>query len=298
MTHESRSECTSLRITRRAISIVEFFLACLFIWLLSQVLSPSTASAEPWKFEIKNDFVIPGGQDRFLSNAFYFSRGDWRIGNEMYTPTDKRSETIDTGDRPWDGYTFLERTFTDRIAHGEYLVLRSRIGMVGRLSGSEALQKFIHNDLGLGQHPSWSGQNPSEYVTDSILSKRSVRYLHSVIGDTSIREEYGARFGTVNVSAFLDQEITKHLGRYLYLYAGLRGDVVAYNTHLDGREFRDNLYSVDREWFVATARAGLEIYLPRSHHAFLRYGYSYVTEEFQGQRGRHSYGELSFGTKF
>lgn len=279
------------------LSCLPVILAALVLWLTFAFAS--IVYAEPFQFAIKNDFVIPGGLDRFLSNAIYVKRGAFAFGNEMYTPTNKRSLDIDTGDRPWDGYTFIERESRKRLGHGQELRTLSRVGVVGRLSGSEALQKTVHNDLGLGSPPSWIGQNPSEYVIDTIVSKRSVRYLQSIVGDTSLTEEFGARFGTVNVSAFLDQEIRKHFGRYLYFYAGLRGDAVAYNTHLDGRMFRrDNLYTVDREWFVATGRAGFELYFPRWHHAFISYGYSYVTEEFEGQRGRHSYGELSFGTKF
>ena len=256
------------------------------------------AFAEPWSVKMSNDYVIPGGLDRFLTNAFVLQKGDWSLGNDMYTPRSKRSPVVNTGDRPWDGYTYVEKLDVTKVAFGQEQVLKSRIGLVGHASGSEDLQRYIHDDLGLGVHPTWAGQKPSEVTLDFILSRRTREYVQSAVGDSQLTQEYGARFGNVNDSLFLDQELRKHFGRYFYVYAGLRGDAVAYNTHLDGRLFHDNEYTVDRQWFVASARAGIELYFPKWHDFFVTYGYSYLTEEFQGQDGRHAYGTLTFGTKF
>jgi hypothetical protein len=253
--------------------------------------------AVPWEFSIKNDFVIPGGLDRFLSNAFYIGVGDYSIGNEMYTPTDKRSFES-TGDRPYDGYSYLQYRKVSPLAFGQELVIKSRLGVVGEASGSEALQKFIHNDLGAGVDPTWANQNPSEPAVDFLVSKLTREYVQSILGDTKLTQEFGARAGTVNNSLFLDQEIRKGFFKYVHFYAGLRGDVVFYNTFLDGRMFQSNKYTVEKNWFVASGRAGIELYFPRWNDFFINYGYTYITEEFETQKGRHAYGALSFGTKF
>lgn len=244
-----------------------------------------------------NDWVIPGGQDRLLTNAFSIKKGDWSVANLMYTPTDKRSLELPDNDRPWDGYSYLEHEHIESIGFGHEYILRSRIGLVGRASGAEALQKFIHNDLGAGADPSWAGQNKSEITSDFIYSKRTREYIQSVVGNSRLTNEFGARVGTVNVSVFLDQELRKHFFKYFYPYAGIRGEAVAYNTHLDGRLFSDNNYTVDKEWFVASARAGIELYFPGSDF-FIDYHYQYITQEFKGQLGRHAFGSLSFGCKF
>lgn len=254
--------------------------------------------AEPWHFTIQNDVVVPGNSDRFLTNAFEYKYGAWAIGNLMYTPYGVSNPEIPYGDRPWDGYTYLEYEAVKPIAFGENLSLKSRLGVVGEASGTEDLQQFVHDDLGLGAHPTWAGQNPSEPTVDFVLTKRNVSYLQSIVGDSQLRENYGIRFGTVNDSAFIDQELRKHFDKYFYPYVGLRGEAVLYNTHLDGRLFQDNNYTIDKEWFVATARAGFELYFPSWKDFFIDYHYEYITQEFVGQVGRHSYGSLSFGTKF
>jgi len=245
-----------------------------------------------------NDYAVPGNSDRFLTNEFYIKSGAWKIGNEIYTPRNKRSTEVNTGDRPWDGYSYIEHELKTKAGYGEELLLKSRLGLLGKASGSQALQTYIHDDLGLGAHPTYSGQNPSEPAVDFIASKRTREYLQSIFGDTSIRQEYGARFGTVNNSIFLDQELRKHFFDHWYFYGGIRGDVVAYNTHLDGRLFHSDLYTVNKQWFVASGRIGFEYYVPEWDHFFIGYGYVYLTEEFEGQEGRHSYGSLTFGKKF
>jgi len=112
-------------------------LAFKIIFIISLILIlAGLARAEPWEFNLRNDFVMPGGMDRFLSNAFYFKRGDWTIGNDMYTPRDKRSTEVDTGDRPWDGYTYLEKLDVEKLAFGQERLIRARIGAVGMLQGA------------------------------------------------------------------------------------------------------------------------------------------------------------------
>lgn len=282
----------------KGMALFYFWLLIGFAFLVMMILSAKSAKAEPWEFNIKNDYVIPGGLDRFLTNAFRIKSGKYSFANEMYTPTDKKNPLPPNGDRPWDGYSYFEYEDKDRVAFGEEFISRYRIGAIGKASGTEALQKFIHDDLGAGAHPTWAAQNLSELAAEVVLSKRTREYVKTLIGDTQIANEYGARLGNVNVSSFLDQEIRRHLGRYFYFYSGLRGETVLYNTHLDGRLFHDDYYTVDRIWFVASARSGIEMYFPRLNHWFVSYGYEYKTEEFEGQNGRHSFGSLTFGRRF
>lgn len=248
-------------------------------------------------FTIKNDYVIPGGLDRNLTNAFEIKSDKWAIGNQMRTPSDKKNPLPPIGDTPWDGYSYLEYETDKPIALGEKVILQSRLGIVGKASGTEALQKFIHDDLGAGAHPTWAGQNPSEPTLDFILSKQNRDYIQSILGDSQTINRYGIQFGTVRDSAFIDQELRKHFYSYFYPYVGLRGEAVLYDTHFDGRLFQSNEYTIDKEWFVATARIGIELYFPESDW-FVDYHYEYVTQQFKGQDGRHSYGSVSFGYKF
>ena len=277
---------------------IDSLLSVIFLLIgLKCTIAVQLVQAEPWHFNIRNDYVIPGGLDRYLTNAFEIKSGRISFVNEMYSPTSKKNPEIPYGDRQWDGLSYFQYEDIDRVNFGEEIIKRWRVGAVGEWSGSEALQKFIHDDLGAGQHPTWAGQNPSEPTLSLVYSKRTREYLKSVVGDSQVRQEYGLEIGNVKDLIFLDQELRKHFFKYFYPYVGLRGEAVLYNTLLDGRLFQDNYYTTDKKWFVATARAGFEIYFPESEW-FLDYHYEYLTEEFDGQEGRHSYGSLTFGKKF
>lgn len=269
------------------------------------VLFPTLLKAEPYKFTFANDFFARNGKDRWLTNQMMLEVGAWGLSNEMYTPKDKRSKELPDGDRPYDGYSFIQYTKKWEIAQGERNILKSRIGTLGEWSGSREIQTWFHDDMGWGVHPEWVGQNPPAVALDFILSRQNVSYLQSVFGDTSAITEYGARVGNVVDELFLDQELRKHFFKYLYIFGGIRGQAVLFNTHLDGRLIDEHLikgyetdvYTVDKQPFVASARLGVELYFPQSEF-FISYTYKYLTEEFKGQDGRHLYGSIELGTKF
>ena len=250
-------------------------------------------------FRYGNDLLIPGGRDRYLTSEARFLFGKYSVGNELYTPTDKENPEIPYGDRPWSAWTFVEREDVDRVGFGEENVLRSRIGGLGDYSFGKEIQQFVHDsltDLGRPQtHPTWAGQNPAQIGAEVIVSRRTREYLQSAIGDSRLTNEYGIRFGNVVDELFLDQELRKHFWKYLDIFAGITGKVVAFNTHLDGRMFESNVYTVDKQWFVAAGRLGFE--LKKNDYAF-GYQYQYMTEEFEGQEARHLYGTFTFGWKF
>lgn len=275
--------------------ILEIFL---ILGLLTAVIfGAPDAKAEPFSITWENDYPVPRGLDHNYTNGFKFKYGDWALSNEMYSPLNKKNPEPPYGDRPWAGYTYLEHEDIDSVNFAEEIILKSRFGFVGEASGTEALQKFVHDDLGAGAHPTWAGQNPSEATLDFVYSKRTRDYVKSLVGDSQVKQEYGVEFGNVKDLIFLDQELRKHFFSYFYPFVGLRGEAILYNTHLDGRLLQDNDYTIDKNWFVAKARFGFEFYFPESDY-FFDYHYEYSTEEFTGQVGRHSYGSLTFGRKF
>jgi lipid A 3-O-deacylase len=243
-----------------------------------------------------NDVFAPDGRDRWLSNDVRLSYGKWTLGQEIYTPTNKRSAEIPVGDRPWDGYLYAE--YSHRFGIDKSRTLKARAGALGDASRAKRTQKFIHNDLGFGSDPQgWNTQNPSEAALDLIYEHGFYDVVDSMVGLTEVDGSYGVRAGNVRISGWIDQEIKKgfNLGAvYLRLVGGIRGELVAYNTFLDGRVFHDDVYTVERQPFVATAKAGFEI---RRRNWFLRYVYSYMTEEFEGQEGRHLFGSVEIGRK-
>lgn len=241
--------------------------------------------------EFSNDVFVPDGKDRFLTNQVRLSAGAFSIGNDMYTPTDKTVDLPD-GDRPWDGYTYLEYQTKEELAEDEYRKISYRIGAVGDWSGTDKLQKWIHNDLGLGTDPSWDSMNEGEPTVDLIYEHKLQSPVHPLFGEGWVTDTYGARVGTVIDEIFLKTQVTKGLWKTLFMYVGMSGRAVLYNTHLDGRLFQDDVYTVDKEWFVASGWSGIAV---KFGDIYLGYKYLYQTREFETQSGRHSYGSLTIG---
>lgn len=253
----------------------------------------------PFKFQYGNDFLIPGGLDRNLTSVVGIEYGEWGIGNEMYTPTDKEIQVNPVGDRPFDGYSFIQNTYKTKVGFGQERNFVTRVGAVGHASYTDKLQRSVHGfleDLGKDQtYPSYKGQNASEFALDVDYSQTNREYLQSFFGDTRMTSKYGFRAGNVEIYPYLDQELRKHFLKHLDIFAGLNGKIVFFNTHLDGRMFHDDYYTVDKQWFVASARVGFEL---RFDDTYFGYHYQYLTEEFEGQQGRHLYGTFTIGTDF
>lgn len=259
--------------------------------LLSIFLFINVAIAEPYYFNFSNDYFAPGGEDKWLTNSMKLGIGDFAIGSDMYTPKDKRNKELPKGDRPWDGYTYIEYTEKYPIVFGESETFITRFGALGDASEADKMQKWMHNDLGFGADPSWVGQNPSQPAFELIYSKNSHRYLHSYIGDTKVSQSHGFRIGNVADEIFLDQEVRKHFFKNWFVHGGLEGKGIFFNTHLNGRLFESDVYTVDHEWLVASARAGISYNL---FGCLITYEYKYQTQEFKGQDGRHLFGSLTF----
>ena len=269
-----------------------------FLLALSIIAWTNLAQAQSILFE--NDFFAVGQRDRFLTNHVVASWEPYSIGSEMYTPETKDNPLVPKGDRPWDGYSYVEYADIYPVDKNEVRIFRYRFGGVGDASGAKHLQRFVHNDLGIGIDPKgWETANPSEITADFVYQHQFRSRFDSWLGAAELLHEYGLRFGNVRVSGWLEQEARRGIfvedDFAVFVFAGLRGEVKAYDTHLDGRLFRNNHYTIDAVPFVAWAVAGVGV---NYGEWFARYGYKYQTEEFRGQDGRHLYGSFSLGLSF
>jgi lipid A 3-O-deacylase len=262
--------------------------------LLATTLSSAHADSS---LSFGNDFFVPGHLDRWatssLSAVIKADDNLWlTLGQEMYTPTDKRSPEVPDGDRPWDGYSYIGARKRHLGETGSYYLAEVRLGAVGSASRADRLQKFVHNDLDMGTNPKgWGTQNPSEIAIDASLAHHFPNTTNTLIGETRTQLGYKVRLGNVITRASFLSEIEKGW-RDFYFIAGTAAHAVLYNTHLDGRLLQNNTYTVDKKWFVAEASLGIGVRIFRRFS--LEYKYKYTTEEFKGQTGRHSVGEVNF----
>ncbi len=266
-----------------------FFLIFIYVTFFNYAHADST-------FKFLNDFFSPGGRDRFLTNQIVYGLlvGDNQkvgIGNDMYSPDDLENVNPPIGDHPWSGYTYafyqLKDYIEDTAVLKEARLYEVRLGVLGPASGTKALQTFIHRDLGLGDTPTWAGQHPSMPALDIIYSHKTDSLAHSWFGKTVLTQNFGFRAGNVVTEIFLDQKVTKILAEHFKGFMGIEGHIKAYDTHLEGRLLRSNIYTVNKEPFVAAARAGLAYTWEDFDIGFQ---YVFQTETFKGQQGNHLYG--------
>jgi hypothetical protein len=271
-----------------------FSLTRLFFCAVFVVCVKTTSAQSSITFE--NDVFAIGQKDCYLTNHVVISHSSFSVGQEMYTPIEKDSQSIPIGDRPWDGYTYLQYEQIVPDSNDDKRIFAYRLGAVGPASGAKHTQRFIHNDLGLGKDPAgWDTANPSEFTGEFIYKHQFNSTFKSWLGsETKLCQEYGFRFGNVRISSWLFQEVKKQK-KWFYIYGNMGGEVKVYDTFLDGRLFRNNTYTVDKIPFVATLGSGIGF---EYDNYFARFGYKYQTEEFSRQAQRHLFGGVTLGVLF
>lgn len=273
----------------------------MFQKLILVSLFPALLWADASSFEFTNDVFAPNGRDRYLTNRVgynYTIDQHWKAGlwSDMYSPNDLRSSEPPIGDHPYSGYTFAHISYKTNDLISNKVIENRRfslnLGALGPASQADDLQKFIHKDLDLGVPPEgWDTQADSQMAVDFIYAHNAISPLTSYLGDTTAVQTYGFRVGNVIDSVFLDQEIRKQFfGRITGLIGGTI-EIIAFNTHIEGRAFSSNIntYTAEAEPLVSTARAGIEVDTGRFTLGFIA---SYQTPTFEGQDDNHLYGTV------
>lgn len=287
--------------------------AMLSTWLIvvmllltaSTATSQENGSSPTYRLFWENDFFAPFQKDRWYSNGFGLSRSTptefWSTRHAMYTPRDKRAEHIIESDRPYSGELSLVHLRAVRglveTSPDRGVFAGGRVGCVGPCAKAKRLQKFVHNDLEFGTDPrGWGNENGSELIADLIVYYRSETRGRSFLG-APITEvtTWGGEAGNANVRSWLKTGIEQGLGGNWFAVGELEGAFVAHNTHVDGRVFRDNVHTKESTLFQAAAKGGIGW---RGGGYEVTYSYWYLSDQFEGQEGRHLFGGLSVGASF
>jgi hypothetical protein len=271
----------------------------------SIAISQESGSSPTYRLFWENDFFAPFQKDRWYSNGFGISRssvaGFWAARHAMYTPQDKRAERVLESDRPYSGefslvhLRALPGVLEDDPNRG--VLAGGRVGCVGPCAKAKRLQKFVHNDLEFGTDPrGWGNENGSEPILDLIVYYRSETRGRSFFG-APITEltTWGAEAGNANVRSWLKVGIEPGINESWFLLGETEGAFVLHNTHVDGRVFRENTHTRESTLFQAAARGGIGW---RGRGYEVTYSYSYLSDQFEGQEGRHLFGGLSIGFSF
>lgn len=112
---------------------------------------------------IRLSVMSSGGvaQNKWMFNWLLFnapkhthSMNGWQFGQDMFTPKDLNQTDPRFMERPYAGYTFLkfQRVSASRRTASRIYSSNS-IGLFGKNSRAACVQRFIHNDLNLGEPP-------------------------------------------------------------------------------------------------------------------------------------------------
>lgn len=318
------------------------------------VFTTSAYSGEEWKPEddkgifnvvIENDFFA--GEDRDYTNGIRFSwlsseertpqwarsvaaflplddQGSKRIsialGQNIYTPLNKLSETPVIGEHPYAGWLYGSvGMVSDTGSTLDNAMLT--LGVVGPLSFAEESQRAIHNVIH-DEHPKgWDNQLKNEPGVVLTYERKWKEFfeLSSLGMEADITPHVGVNLGNINTDAAVGSTFrlgfdipadygpprirpslpgsdffvpTEDLGGYLFTTVG--GRAVARNIFLDGNTFADSP-SVDKKNFVGSLQVGAVV---TSGDTRLSYTQVFMTKEYDTQLSPAQFGVLTLSYRF
>ncbi|MDD5476574.1 MAG: lipid A deacylase LpxR family protein [Syntrophales bacterium] len=250
------------------------------------------------------------------------------LGQNIYTPEDKKRRELIRNDRPYAGISYLGLGLQSKTPL-RMDILELAVGIVGRHSYAQDCQVAIHRRIGSVKPQGWSNQLHDEPVLNMYLERKRkllqnrtsggpgfdvIHHLGVAAGNVFTGVNIGGQarfgwnlpndFGTYLIrpgsdsSAPLDDTDPRfnlpmrRLGIHMFL--AVDGKAVARNIFLDGNTFRDS-HSVDKKPLVADLIGGVGIII---HRFKITYSYVFRTKEFSGQQSDQQFGALSFSFTF
>lgn len=276
-----------------------------------------------------NDQYYTNGLEFFYryegtSTAEIIARRIWefRIGQYMYNPQSVYASEPATQDRPYAGYLFAQGG-VNLFMNGENVFKTNlQLGVVGRESGAEEAQKFLHNLLHYPRVQGWKYQiatTPAVQL-NAFYSKKV--YLKTYSRKTDFHLQAEAQLGTIwrSASAGIMSRISlkgdlEHMAyssmygaamkedrnysnrRELFLYVNPRLQYMNYDATIQGSPFNDKspvTYSVIP--FRFNAEAGIKY--GRGHFNY-SYSFNYRSKEARNRViTGYYYGSIQVGYLF
>lgn len=189
-----------------------------------------------------------------------------KIGQHIYTPSNLRESEVIESDNPYAGWLFgeVKRQVLSEDSKREVGIT---LGIIGKNSGAEFVQKFVHNDLGRGTDPKgWDNQLGQEVGAIGTVNQYKT-FFHYSPGGLEADGIHGAelRLGNIHTDLTYGPQIRlgkglpgfngydEHWSTYGYIGSNLRA--VGRNIFYDGNTFKDS-HSVGSEPLVAEGTAG------------------------------------------
>jgi len=258
-------------------------------------------------------------------NRFLLGNGTQRISlgvqQLIYTPRDTQSAQLPSGDRPYSSLllgtvNFINDTDLSRSVAG------IQFGVMGPAGLGRQLQNGFHGAIGDTKNRGWHTQLQNQPIFQIQAGRIwrlpvvnlygvSADVLPAVSGAAGDYRTYADVAGTFRIGQGLDSDFgNATIGPGLdgtdafvatrpvawYLYGGVEGQAVAYDSTLQGNTLRDNSPHVSKTWDVGMIHAGVAVMW---HGVRLSYSQNWQTAQFKTSKaGLFNYGSLKLSVKF
>jgi hypothetical protein len=243
------------------------------------------------------------------------------LSQSIFTPRYTQLDPPDPFDRPYTGELLL----TGGLVHDSDAtrdVVALSLGTVGPSALGQIVQNGFHNIIGDTPNRGWHYQVQDQPAVNLLLQRTwripvaefgglesdilpaataaggDVRDYLQLGGIARIGQGLASDFGPARIAPGLNgsDAYTNTVPVAWYAFAGVDGQVVAYDVSLDGSTFRNNTPSVHRTWDVGEFEGGLAVLW-----AGLRFSYTqtWQTQEFhRAKSGLFNFGSLAVSAKF
>jgi hypothetical protein len=260
----------------------------------------------------------------FRSGALVSRRYQIIFGQSIFTPDDTGAEDPDPEDRPYAGWTYGGLSFVQDTDKRRLDNLELLVGIVGPAAQGRPTQNDWHQFIGVDTANGWDRQLHNEPGI-LLTYERKYRFIQPLVGGFAVDAipEAGVTLG--NVMTYGELGTMLRFGRNLeadygpnrirpslsgtsyfnadyledpfgfYVYVGAQGRAVAQNIFLDGNTWRESR-DVDKEHFVGDLTGGVALFW--SNAVKLDAGFTYRTEEFEGQDGDTKFANVNLTVGF
>jgi len=281
-------------------------------WISSCLPDRDNSFRPPWRRPFF-DRILPaeGNAPRF---------GSFALAQIIYTPLELNQNDPDGTDRPYAGFSYFSAGI-HRVSFHKLDSLEITVGLVGRHSYAEDIQKTFHKWINSAEPMGWQNQLHDEPVLNVSFDRKWKIFQKEFsglgidlipragvsIGNALTEAGAGAQirfgwhlpddFGTYPIMFGSESNVpgnqppaAESRGRFgANLFLGANGHAVLRNIFLDGNTFRDS-HSVDKRHFVADYIGGIVVIVKK-----VKISYSYVSrsKEFKTQIKNQHFGSVS-----
>ena len=279
------------------------------------------------------DYYYTAGQDLFYrqlaspgSRLFHLLAGpgkdsakiifQYRYGMKIFTPFDIETNNIQGMDRPYAGWNFGSVGLSSfRQSHrGNHVELET--GVVGKVSGMEQLQLWIHKIINYEPPAGWDYQIRREWVVNfyySHFESWTLADAADIVSQSSVQAGTGGnrmsqdltirviQFNPINNSAFTQTRLSwdspsGHNKNEIFIFAGAGLDYVISSIFIEGSLFKQNqsVFSVPAIPWVFRRNIGI---MYSNLHLSCSATFNHLTKEVP--RGTvHDYASIRLAVRF